>query len=358
MPARHNLSILFDYHDRGFLLFSPFLSLDSNKQALARLLQQRYAQPFTLANQYRSIAARFLQLEGTPALPMPAALGQAALATAPAAPLPYTDGAMPMDVDSFAAQVGGRRRNMNVNPNGSNGPGLASDPQYQGRRAKWVTKEELQRRRDAGVCLRCGRKGCRVALCPLAMAKREEVRVATVQAWVEPDSSSFAWVEPGKRVAPVQKRAQELGEARAEWEKDWQGARMIGEVFQAEALVNGLYFGPALIDHGSAAYALVSEDFTQACGLACFEVSPCQLTGVAGTGTICTVTYFMLDLDGHCQDRVFAYVVPGMPQAVILGMPWVQHQRVEYNPVDDTVWIGASCITVRGRRGTRRQAKG
>ncbi len=41
-----------------------------------------------------------------------------------------------------------------------------------GKRAKWVSQEELDRRREEYRCLRCGRSGCRIAQCPLLPAKR------------------------------------------------------------------------------------------------------------------------------------------------------------------------------------------
>ena len=39
-----------------------------------------------------------------------------------------------------------------------------------GKRAKWVTKEEMAKRRTEHRCLRCGRKGCGVRRCPLLPA--------------------------------------------------------------------------------------------------------------------------------------------------------------------------------------------
>lgn len=36
-----------------------------------------------------------------------------------------------------------------------------------GKRAKWVSEEEVQRRRREGLCTRCGRKGCWSSKCPL-----------------------------------------------------------------------------------------------------------------------------------------------------------------------------------------------
>jgi hypothetical protein len=48
---------------------------------------------------------------------------------------------------------------------------LATDnPGLQGKRAKWVTKEETLQRRAEGRCYRCGRSGCHVGTCPLKPA--------------------------------------------------------------------------------------------------------------------------------------------------------------------------------------------
>jgi hypothetical protein len=44
--------------------------------------------------------------------------------------------------------------------------------ELQGKRAKWVDQEELDRRRKEGRCFRCGRTGCSVAECPLLPPRR------------------------------------------------------------------------------------------------------------------------------------------------------------------------------------------
>jgi hypothetical protein len=41
-----------------------------------------------------------------------------------------------------------------------------------GKRAKWASEEEVQRRRREGLCTRCGRKGCWSTKCPLLPPKR------------------------------------------------------------------------------------------------------------------------------------------------------------------------------------------
>ncbi|KAE9565737.1 hypothetical protein CGMCC3_g12413 [Colletotrichum fructicola] len=44
------------------------------------------------------------------------------------------------------------------------------DQSLLGKRAKWVDKSELEKRRIERRCLRCGRDGCRIDYCPLAAA--------------------------------------------------------------------------------------------------------------------------------------------------------------------------------------------
>lgn len=68
----------------------------------------------------------------------------------------------------------------NVNAFNSRSPpnsdGFAStrpeDQNLMGKRAQWVTPDILAKRREENRCLRCGRDNCRVATCPLKMAKR------------------------------------------------------------------------------------------------------------------------------------------------------------------------------------------
>ena len=51
-------------------------------------------------------------------------------------------------------------------------PTRPEDQNLMGKRAQWVTPDILAKRREENRCLRCGRDNCRVATCPLKMAKR------------------------------------------------------------------------------------------------------------------------------------------------------------------------------------------
>ncbi|KAJ5494368.1 hypothetical protein N7463_004235 [Penicillium fimorum] len=56
------------------------------------------------------------------------------------------------------------------------------DRNLMGKRAKWVEQGEMDRRREEGLCLRCGRSGCRIATCPLKPARRPEEQKQRINA--------------------------------------------------------------------------------------------------------------------------------------------------------------------------------
>jgi hypothetical protein len=51
---------------------------------------------------------------------------------------------------------------------------LEQNKQLAGKRAKWVNRDEMERRRKEGSCFRCGRKECRIDKCPLRPARRPD----------------------------------------------------------------------------------------------------------------------------------------------------------------------------------------
>jgi len=71
----------------------------------------------------------------------------------------------PMDIDVPGSFPVARKPARQAPP----GP-LPDDAQLQGKRAKWCSREEFDRRRAAGACTRCGRIGCHTRRCPLLPA--------------------------------------------------------------------------------------------------------------------------------------------------------------------------------------------
>jgi len=132
---------------------------------------------------------------------------------------------------------------------------------------------------------------------------------------------------------------------------------MDGNTFQAELLVDGLEFVDALIDHGSNSYAIVNKSFSQIHDLACFQIPPRSLRGVTGlAGTVDQVCHFSIDLDGHKQSNVFAYVVEHAQHPIILGLPWIRDQDVVYDPQIDSLDIRSTQTHV-SRSTTQREQK-
>lgn len=63
------------------------------------------------------------------------------------------------------------------NPNGNpKGPGLPNDELLVGKRARWVSKKEMNRRKAEKLCWRCARKGCHSKICPLAAPIRPGIK--------------------------------------------------------------------------------------------------------------------------------------------------------------------------------------
>ena len=74
----------------------------------------------------------------------------------------------PPDVVRVNATHGnGRRQPINPDGHPSTRP---EDKDLIGKRAKWVSKEVLDQRREEGRCMHCGRDSCRLAICLLKIA--------------------------------------------------------------------------------------------------------------------------------------------------------------------------------------------
>ncbi|KAL1898962.1 hypothetical protein Cpir12675_001715 [Ceratocystis pirilliformis] len=97
----------------------------------------------------------------------------------PVASGPSTRAGDPMDLShTYESQQGDeidrrRRRQANQSASGipthdAQGRPYPTDSELRGRRAKWVTREELSRRKALQACLRCARPRCRTSRCPLS----------------------------------------------------------------------------------------------------------------------------------------------------------------------------------------------
>ncbi|KAL2884887.1 Retrotransposon gag protein [Ceratocystis lukuohia] len=79
------------------------------------------------------------------------------------------------------------------------GKKFPTDQELKGKRAKWVSAEEIMARRAAKVCLRCARPGCGTSRCPLSAAinpsRRTGAKVNSTQVqsqWKAPEVEDIA----------------------------------------------------------------------------------------------------------------------------------------------------------------------
>lgn len=97
------------------------------------------------------------------------------------------------------------------------------------------------------------------------------------------------------------------------------------------ALVNGVATSQALVDSGCLVYGIVSDYFVRRHQLSCVYIEPRHLQSVDGVSedAISRVVMFDLDIGGHQQKRVYAYVAHKIEgYEMILGKSWLRKERV------------------------------
>jgi hypothetical protein len=96
--------------------------------------------------------------------------------------------------------------------------------------------------------------------------------------------------------------------------------------------VNEIQFTQALVDSGCRCYATVNEALVQSLYLPRIRIPTRILDGVIpNKGRITQVTHFNLDIHGHQQGRVFAYIIPQQEDSMILGDPWLRDVNGRYS---------------------------
>ncbi len=96
------------------------------------------------------------------------------------------------------------------------------------------------------------------------------------------------------------------------------------------ALVNGVATSQALVDSGCLVYGIVSDYFVRRHQLSCVQIEPRHLQSVEGVteDAVSRVVSFDLDIGGHRQRKVYAYVVPKIEgYEMILGKSWLRRER-------------------------------
>jgi len=122
------------------------------------------------------------------------------------------------------------------------------------------------------------------------------------------------------------------------------------EGMYVEALVNSTSFVRALCDNGCSVIALVSERFAQRKKLYTFPVTPRSLYQVSQIEKtpqiqIKKVAHFQLDIAGW-EEAIFAYVVPGQDEDLILGQRWLQRQDAVLYAAEDRIELRRPRVTI------------
>src|SRR5579871_2735205 len=123
---------------------------------------------------------------------------------------------------------------------------------------------------------------------------------------------------------------------------------MDGPLFHTDVRF-GSQFTTSLIDHGCSCYATVNPATVQRHKLPTFSISPRPIDSFLDNEprTITQVAYGPMDIGGHQQDRVFAYVVPGQTDNLILGKRWMEDQDVVLSARKGYLTIKSTGIRIR-----------
>ena len=134
---------------------------------------------------------------------------------------------------------------------------------------------------------------------------------------------------------------------------------MNGETFRIDTVIDRQKLIPAWIDNGSEAYASVNDNLVRRLGLPRIQIPKRPLEGVAAThnGSISEVTYFSIDIEGHTQERIYAYIIPDQREKLILGMPWIRAEAAMYDPRLDELYIHSSGVSAK-RSGWQKKFEG
>ena len=219
-------------------------------------------------------------------------------------------------------------------------PSTARVSMGNGKRARWVATAEIQKRRDQGLCVRCGGSGHFVSRCPFLPARRPDnqpprpksesnVAVAVAPLLEENEQEE----RTGKRVALAENRKQGLNSetVKAEWrlfEK-----KMAKPSLLVPVIVDNICPARSLVDSGCEAYGLIDQRFALRCKLERIPIAPRAMKSVKGeldeTWQLTEVARMEMDMGGHRQ-KLFCYVVPRLEgYEMILGYPWMQFEKAD-----------------------------
>ena len=134
--------------------------------------------------------------------------------------------------------------------------------------------------------------------------------------------------------------------AMQEWKQIAQ-KKMDGPLFHTDVRF-GSQFTRSLFDNGCSCYATVSPAIVRRHKLPTITISPRPVSGLFQNKQqmITEVAYGPIDVGGHQQRCIFAYVIPGQSENLILGQKWMEDQDVRLSPRKGCLTIKSTGIRV------------
>src|SRR6266480_2122984 len=131
-----------------------------------------------------------------------------------------------------------------------------------------------------------------------------------------------------------------------EWKQIAQ-TKMDGPLFHTDVRF-GSQFTRSLADTGCSCYATVSPATVRHHKLPTFMISPRRVSGLFQNKQqmITQVAYGPIDIGGHQQRCIFAYVVPNQSENLILGQKWMEDQDVVLSPRKGCLTIKSTGIRI------------
>ena len=117
---------------------------------------------------------------------------------------------------------------------------------------------------------------------------------------------------------------------------------MNGETFQVDTVIDRQKLILALIDNSSAAY----DDLVQRLALPRIQIPKRPREGVAATHNG-SISYFSIDIEGHTEERIYAYIIPDHREKLILGTPWPRAEAAVCDPQSDELHIHSSGVSAK-----------
>ena len=114
-------------------------------------------------------------------------------------------------------------------------------------------------------------------------------------------------------------------------------------LFLVDILLNSKTFEKALINNGCLCYSAFNGAMVQRLKLLHIPIKEQALQLIERDQEekkIRSITYVDLDVDGH-KERVFGYVIEKLAYPMILGDPWLHHNRAVYRAGPRTLRIGS-----------------